>query len=434
MSLVMQDTTMGLCESIRALDHLDISSLSAEQARQALSGLASISSWVEMHRLELTRRLQELAKRSPAIVPTDILISAGSISRADAKRDIARLDTLALLPLLETAFLAGSVSVAHVDAASRAMAQLSANEKKKMASRGEWVNMVATHATPDNFARAVRHAVQNIYDDEGITRLERQRQCTWLRHWVDRDSGMVCLRGEFDPESGVRLVGRIQKALDKMLHAGNDGQARNQDHLRALSVVALICDTTENGSAHIASAYSRAEISVVVDLETLRTGLHKHTVLHTGTDIDIPVETVRRMACEAKIIPIVMGSGGVALDVGRSTRLATRTQRRALEAMHSTCAIPQCTTPVAQCHPHHIQFWNVGGPTDISNLVPLCALHHRCAHEGGWKLSLNPITRVLTVREPGRSNVQRGAPESARRMSAKLPMQQLSSVSVLGEF
>ena len=418
MSLVMQDTTVGLCVSIRSLEHLDISLVSAEQAREALSGLASISSWVEMHRLELTRRLQELAKRSPSIVPADILVSTGSISRADAKRDIARVDTLSLLPQLENALLEGAVSVAHVDAASRAMAQLSADEKKKMASRGEWMNMVATHTTPDNFARAVRHAVQNIYDDEGITRLERQRERTWLRHWVDRDSGMVCMRGEFDPESGVRLVGRIQKALDRMLHAGGVGHGTNHDHLRALSVVALVCDVDEGTSSHIASAYSRAEISVVVDLETLRSGPHSNTVLHTGTDIDIPIETVRRMACEAKIIPIVMGSNGVVLDVGRSTRLATRTQRRALEAMHTTCAVPQCMTPVAQCHPHHIQFWNVGGTTDMDNLVPLCALHHRCAHEGGWKLSLNAVTRVLTVREPGRSNVQRGAPESARRLSA----------------
>jgi hypothetical protein len=110
----------------------------------------------------------------------------------------------------------------------------------------------------------------------------------------------------------------------------------------------------------------------------------------------------------------VLGTNGVVLDVGRSSRLATAHQRRALESMHSTCAIPDCTIPVGQCQPHHINYWNSGGPTDMANLVPLCASHHRCAHEGGWKLSLDSKSRRLTVRQPGSPHVRTASPESVR--------------------
>ncbi len=50
------------------------------------------------------------------------------------------------------------------------------------------------------------------------------------------------------------------------------------------------------------------------------------------------------------------------------------------------------------CEPHHIEYWENGGRTDLSNLVPLCSRHHHAAHEGGWKLKLDPATRELTVR------------------------------------
>jgi len=102
------------------------------------------------------------------------------------------------------------VSIAHIDAVTQAMAHLSEPEKQQVAIQGNWINMVASHTTPDNFARAVRRAVQQIHTDAGLTQLEQQRRRTFLRHWVDRDSGMVCLRGEFDPESGLQIVGRLQ--------------------------------------------------------------------------------------------------------------------------------------------------------------------------------------------------------------------------------
>jgi len=112
---------------------------------------------------------------------------------------------------------------------------------------------------------------------------------------------------------------------------------------------------------------------------------------------ELSVETIRRLACEAEIIPLVLDGKSVPLDVGKSKRLATAYQRRALAAVHETCAIDGCSVKFSHCEPHHIDYWENGGATDFNNLVPLCSRHHHAAHEGGWKLSLNPETRELLV-------------------------------------
>ncbi len=404
-----------LCSIVAHTESLHPDELTNNDVQHALAELALVSAWVESHKLMLTRRLQQLASKSPSIVAAEVLSRSCGISRSEAKRGVARVNTLSMVPQLESSLNNGFVSIAHVDAVTQAFAHLSDSEKQQLAARGDWMNKVASHTTPDNFARAVRHAVQEVQSESGVSQLEQQRRRTYLRHWVDRDSGMVCIRGEFDPESGLTIVGRLQSSVDRIINAGNStSDPRTLDRLRALGLVALVTNVATDNVTALQPSYARAEVSVVVDLRTLQSGRHSRTFLHTGTDVHLPIETVRRIACEAKVIPVVLGTNGVVLDVGRSSRLATAHQRRALESMHSTCAIPDCTIPVGQCQPHHIAYWNSGGPTDMANLVPLCASHHRCAHEGGWKLTLDAETRRLTVRQPGSPHVRTASPESVR--------------------
>ena len=102
-------------------------------------------------------------------------------------------------------------------------------------------------------------------------------------------------------------------------------------------------------------------------------------------------------------MPIVLDGDGIALDVGRSKRLATEAQRHALRAMYSTCAIPDCQTPFEDCHVHHVDEWHdQHGATDLNRLLPLCTLGgcHTRFHEGGWKLDLDPDTRWITITRP----------------------------------
>ena len=376
--------------------------------RTALQQVCTLQQWVDNCKVALTRKLQILATTTPRIQPQQVLASAANISRIDAFREVSRAKTLGAFPQLEQAFEQGRIGSAHIDAVARATHQLTEDEKAKLASRSDWLNNVATHATPDNFARAVKSEVERIHADGGVTRLERQRRDASLRHWIDRESGMFHIAGRLDPENGLRVIGKLDNTVERLFHAALPETCPTDDrkhgHLNALAFLELI-DAASLGApltagAMISSPHARAEVSVVIDLHTLRSGLHEQSVIRTGHEAELPLETIRRMACEAEIIPVVLNSKGVVIDIGRASRLATRYQRKAIETMYSHCAIPDCKVPIAQCQPHHISYWRDDGPTDMNNLVPLCPHHHRNVHEGNWRLKLSLPNRILTVTYP----------------------------------
>jgi hypothetical protein len=62
---------------------------------------------------------------------------------------------------------------------------------------------------------------------------------------------------------------------------------------------------------------------------------------------------VRRLACDAAIIPIVLGGDGQPLDVGRSRRLITGPLRRTLTARDHGCCFPACERPARWGGRHH---------------------------------------------------------------------------------
>ena len=138
-------------------------------------------------------------------------------------------------------------------------------------------------------------------------------------------------------------------------------------------------------------------MSVLIDLDTLRDGLHDHSVCETSTGEPVPVATIRRLCCDADIIPVVLDGDGVALDVGRAKRVATREQRRALRAMYRTCAHPGCSVGFDDCDIHHVNPWTPTGLTDLDNLLPLCSRHHHLVHEGGWTLTLRADRTTVLV-------------------------------------
>lgn len=70
--------------------------------------------------------------------------------------------------------------------------------------------------------------------------------------------------------------------------------AKHEHGTNALGLIALVHQATD-GINHV-SPHQRAEISVVIDYRTLIEGVHQDTVMHTGTDVDIPISTIRRMA------------------------------------------------------------------------------------------------------------------------------------------
>jgi hypothetical protein len=129
----------------------------------------------------------------------------------------------------------------------------------------------------------------------------------------------------------------------------------------------------------------RATMTVVVRLEDLerRAG----TALIEGYGA-MSASQLRRVCCEAKVIPAVLGTAGEVLDMGRAVRHATAAQRRALAVRDGGCTGPGCDRGPKWCIPHHIVSWADGGATDLSNLGFACEREHRLLHHGGWDMEL----------------------------------------------
>ena len=140
-------------------------------------------------------------------------------------------------------------------------------------------------------------------------------------------------------------------------------------------------------------------MSILIDSTTLMHGHHAGTIVDCGLSIELPLETVRRMACVAELTPVIVGADGVKLYLGNTTRLANRDQRRALRAMYRGCAVPGCCVAWDYVIIHHLKYFHNRGPTDIDNLLPLCVKHHHYAHEGGWQFHL-ALDRTLTITLP----------------------------------
>jgi hypothetical protein len=137
-------------------------------------------------------------------------------------------------------------------------------------------------------------------------------------------------------------------------------------------------------------------VIVTLDLDTLLDGLSEQdgrsglgaARLDTGTAIT--AAEARRLACSAGLVPAVLDADSLPLDLGRSRRLHSLTQRRALALLHDTCAIAGCTRPFAWCEIHHPHPWSRGGRTDLANALPLCGHHHRRAHDPHHDLRHRP--------------------------------------------
>ena len=132
------------------------------------------------------------------------------------------------------------------------------------------------------------------------------------------------------------------------------------------------------------TGHTRSGVTLVVHVEEeqLRAGVGAAT-LETGGRISIG--EVRRLACEAGIMPLVMGGRSLPLDLGASTRLFTKGQAIALSALHESCAAEGCERPFAWCELHHRQPWGHDGPTDLANAAPLCGWHHRRIHDAKYE-------------------------------------------------
>jgi hypothetical protein len=102
----------------------------------------------------------------------------------------------------------------------------------------------------------------------------------------------------------------------------------------------------------------------------------------TGTGALLSAARARRIACDSQVSRIVFGPGSVPTDLGRSQRVVSPAQRRALDARDGSCVFAGCEAPNWWCEAHHVLEWMFDGSTDLQNLGLLCERHHTKVHHG----------------------------------------------------
>ena len=129
----------------------------------------------------------------------------------------------------------------------------------------------------------------------------------------------------------------------------------------------------------------RPHVTVLVGLEDLQK--RARAAMFDFGDRLSPAQ-LRVLACDARVVPVVLGGAGQPLDVGRAMRTVPDGLRRAVAARARGCAHPGCGRPPSWCEVHHVRPWEQGGSTSIDNCVMLCRYHHRLIHHSGWAVRI----------------------------------------------
>ena len=159
-----------------------------------------------------------------------------------------------------------------------------------------------------------------------------------------------------------------------------------------------------------------ASVVVTISHDVLEAGVGT-AVLDTGGALS--AGEVRRFACNATLLPMVLGGDSKILDIGMGQRLFDRHQRVALAVRDGGCVWRGCGRPPAWCEAHHLQPWSAGGASDLANGALLCGFHHRLAHGGEWQPRMAP-DGVVEIIPPERIDPAR-TPMRHERFNSRRP-------------
>ena len=410
----------------RVLRAADPDVMDSDELAALTSHIAQLKSWCDSLQIRATRRQRALAAAGRADDPRNTLSRHGRNSSKDAHAANERERVCTALPGFEDALAAGTVASGHVDAIANATRNLDAATTAEFIACHDDLLVDAARLGVDAFERNCRELAKTLIAQAAAgsdaDELDRQRAASNVRRWVDKRTGMCHTHLELDPVRDRALWSAIEAGRATLRQ--RDGNRRTPwDQLTVDAVITAI-----GGGDRVDRV---PEITVLIDHQSLLDGLHAHGICETDDAIPLPVSTVRRMCCDAEILPVVVDGAGQALDVGLSKRTATRAQRRALRAMHRTCAHPDCTVTFDACRIHHVIPWRQGGPTDIEHLVPVCELHHHLVHEGGWSLTMT-VDRIATWTRPDGVHHHTGPTIDRSSVAARSTRTQTSRPSVAG--
>src|ERR1700694_404906 len=127
--------------------------------------------------------------------------------------------------------------------------------------------------------------------------------------------GSLLLSGAFDPEGGAAL----RTALEPLARKRGAHGDRGREPRMAGALVELSMHGLDSGLIPQQGS-QRTHLMVTTSLETLR-GLPGAPAADMELSLPISFRTVERLACDASITRIVLGSDSMVIDVGRAKRV-----------------------------------------------------------------------------------------------------------------
>ncbi|MET7373382.1 HNH endonuclease signature motif containing protein [Micromonospora arida] len=231
--------------------------------------------------------------------------------------------------------------------------------------------------------RILDHVAPDLADAAAQAALDADaRRATRDRHLTlsEQTDGRLRLTGTLDAET----AGLFRAATDPLTAPSGPDDTRSPGQRRH-DALTDVCRLALRTSELPDSGGDPAQIVITTTYDALTAQLGTGTL---DTGLPLTPETVRRLACDATLLPAVLGGAGQVLDVGRQRRLITGPLRRALVLRDRGCAFPGCDRPPRWCHAHHIHHWADGGTTSLTNAVLLCGHHHRHLHHSDWTVQL----------------------------------------------
>lgn len=303
------------------------------------------------------------------------LVEDQRLSEAEAAR-LNRLAThLPTYPATQTALDDTRITPAHAAAILTALQSLPIGLRETV--EPHLIDRATTHP-PEEIAGFADALLDSLGLDTASA-IRRERRHT--QRGVDLAAtfaGTHCLTGTLTPEVGERLDAALTHAAAPT-GPGDDRTPRQRRH-DALGEIADAYLT------HQQPTFTGAPRTVIVtlDLATLENRLRQRSLtLPSGATIS--ADTARRLACDAAIIPAVLGGTSDVLDLGHAGHEFTTPIRRAAYLRDSgRCAYPNCRGRVTELH--HLTFRRYGGANSLDNAAWLCTYHHWLAHDGGWTL------------------------------------------------
>jgi hypothetical protein len=286
------------------------------------------------------------------------------------------------LPQCSAAFAAGDLSYSKARALSRCANPRNEGELLDYSLRAT-AAQVETHC----------HQLRNAQRRQSTTDANQVHSARYLRRF-EHDDGSITLSAQLPKETGDLVMKAIEIAAAALESGGatnanaSTGAGANKTSLpvdadaffrqQADALVHLAQIFLAGGETRSSTA-DHYQVMVHVDESALR---------DDGGKSDLPIESVRRITCDASLVTVVEDEAGNPLNVGRKTRVVSSPMKRALLGRDKCCRFPGCSHD-KWLDAHHVMHWADGGDTSMDNTLLLCSTHHRLLHEGGFTIQKN---------------------------------------------